>query len=261
MAAPVTPEEKCLFDLRGYLILPGVLTRDECAALLEATRRREREMLKLPQGSGESGMADLDQFRLNGMPQIDPVFDLLVAHPRVTPYLREFLATPQLGNSWSITKGPRAKYGGWHRALPSADYSCRDGQVRTHILNTGWMLTDNTPDGGGLGVLPGSHKNNIELEWPKYTGLTLPGSIEITGRAGDVVVFSECLIHTGLAKTTPGLRTNLYYNYSDLYISGAALSDPTNLHVYCFTPELRSRFNAEQKEITKWMEFVTPRPA
>jgi len=259
MTSPdVTLEEKCLFDLQGFLIIRGVLTPDECATLLAATRRREREELKLS-GGGDAGMEDLAAHRLNGMPQIDPVFDIPIAHPRVTPYLREFLAAPQLGNTWSITKGPRAKYAGWHRALPSADYSCRNGQVRTHILNTGWMLTDNPPSSGGLGVLPGSHKNNIELDWAKYEGLTLPGSIEVTGRAGDVVVFSECLIHTGLKKTTPGLRTNLYCNYSDLYLSGAALSDPANLHVYCFTPELRSRFNAEQKEITKWMEHVTPR--
>ena len=29
----VTPEERFRFDLQGYVVVPGVLTRDECAEL------------------------------------------------------------------------------------------------------------------------------------------------------------------------------------------------------------------------------------
>lgn len=255
-ALPITAEEKCLFDLRGYLILPGVLAPDECKAILQAVHRLESTKRAAASPPIENVN---DQIRLDGLPQMDPVFDLAVAHPRVLPYLREFLSVPQLANTWCISKGPTPNAGGWHRALPSTEYSCREGVIRNHILNTAWLLTDNNPGDGGLGILPGSHKNNIELNWANYAGLALPGSVEVTGRAGDVVVFAETLIHTGLPKTTPGIRTNMYYNHCDLYLSGAGFSDPDNLHVYCFPPEVRARFNPEQKELTKWMEYVTPK--
>ncbi|MCX5662681.1 MAG: phytanoyl-CoA dioxygenase family protein [Planctomycetota bacterium] len=251
-AAPaVTLEEKCLFDLQGYLILRNVLTPEECGRILDAVRRQERDM---PEKAAD--FAKHEQVRLDGLPQMDPVFDIPIAHPRVLPYLKEFVGRPQLGNTWCITRGPKGNAGGWHRGFEPIHYSCRHGVVRSCCLNTGWMLTDNNPGDGGLGILPASHKNNIDLAWSKYPGLTLPGSIEAPGKAGDVVLFSESLVHTGLNRSTPGLRTNLYYNHADIYLIGANLTDMKNLHVYAFPPDVRDRFNAEQLALTEWMTTV-----
>ena len=30
--------------------------------------------------------------RMNGLPNLDPIFDRMIAHPRVLPYLQEFIA-------------------------------------------------------------------------------------------------------------------------------------------------------------------------
>lgn len=247
-ASPVvTRVEKCLFDLHGYLILPGVLASDECRAILDVLHRLERAKAE--------DLATHDQVRIDGLPQKDSAFDLAVAHARVLPYLREFLDDPQLVNTWAISKGPRADISRWHRGLDSKNYSCANGVIRTRMLNTAWLLTDNNAGDGGLGVLPASHKNNIDLDWPSYRGLSLPGAIEVTGRAGDVVIFSECLIHEGLPKSTPGLRTNLYFNHVDFADVRPLFKAPGEDAPFRFAPEIRARFNDDQRALTRWMEI------
>ena len=44
------------------------------------------------------------QVRLNGLPRLDPIFDQLIGHPSILPYLKEFMGDPQLVNTWSISK-------------------------------------------------------------------------------------------------------------------------------------------------------------
>jgi len=52
------------------------------------------------------------QVRLNGLLRLDPVFDLMIAHPKVVPYLKAFMGEPQLINTWSISKFKGAQQGG-----------------------------------------------------------------------------------------------------------------------------------------------------
>ena len=103
-------------------------------------------------------------------------------------------------------------------------------------------------------ALPGAHKSNFDLKWSEYQGLELPGSVAVTGSAGDVLMFSETVIHNGLPKTTDGVRSNLYYNYTHAHFSVTSF-DPPNSYHKCFTEEIRDRFTPEQRELTRWMEF------
>jgi hypothetical protein len=70
-----------------------------------------------------------------------------------------------------------------------------------------------------------------------------------------VLLFSEAVIHDGLPKTTPGLRSNLYYNYVHAHYN-VVMREPRNAHHFYFPPEIRARFDTEQNELTRWMEFV-----
>ena len=49
----------------------------------------------------------------------------------------------------------------------------------------------------------------------EYRGRDLPGAVRVTGKAGDMVMFSETLLHTGATKSSSRQRTNLYFNYID----------------------------------------------
>ena len=260
----VTREDRFLFDLQGFLVLRDVLSPDECAALLDALRPLEAVdypdewMQSLPPDSSGRPTRETQiphQTRLNGLPRISDAFAYLIDHTRVLPYLREFVGEPQLINTWSISKDQGTPAGGWHRGIAPTDYSCRDGQIRSRMFNTVYFLTDNGPEDGCVVGIPGSHKNNIDLAWRDYKGLDMPGAAPATGRAGDVLLFSEAVIHDGLPKTTPGTRSNIYFNYVHAHYN-VMMREPTNSHHFYFPEAIRARFTDQQRELTRWMELA-----
>jgi Phytanoyl-CoA dioxygenase (PhyH) len=257
-------EDRFLFDLQGFLVLREVLSAAECAAYRETLQRLETQtyedawLASLP--PGPPGRPTLEtgtprQLRLNGLPRLDPLFDTLIDQPRVLPYLREFVGLPQLINTWSISKSSGAEPGGWHRGVPTTDYSYRNGEIRTRMLNVVYFLTDNGPDDGCVVALPGSHKSNLDLAWRDYSGLEMPGAAAVTGRAGDVLMFSEAVLHNGLPKTTAGVRSNLYYNYVHAHYN-VMTREPRNCHHFYFPPAIRARFTPARRELTAWMELT-----
>jgi ectoine hydroxylase-related dioxygenase (phytanoyl-CoA dioxygenase family) len=182
-------------------------------------------------------------------------FDRIIDYPAVFPYLREFMADPQLGNSWSITKTRGNDNGWWHRGVEPNQYSVRGGRIHNRMFNTVYFLTDNGPDDGCMAAIPGGHKSNFDLEWGKHRGLDMPGSIPITGKAGDVLIFSEALMHNGLANTSGRRRTNLYFNYIARDFNVMTYSPEHNYH-FAMPPHIRRRFTPARKAATMWMELA-----
>lgn len=266
-APPVSIEDRYVFDIHGFLVLRGAIDRSLCAELLKAVRAAEakdyadlwREKLpKEKQAHRTKDVGDHGYIRLNGLPRLDPIFDEMIAHPAILPYLNEFMDQPQLVNTWSITKGKGVQPGGWHSGYGPEQYTFRNGVIRSPMLNVVTMLTPNTAGDGCLIVQPGSHKRNLDLPWDKHgrSGVEAPGAIEVTGDVGDVVLFSESLNHNGGVKVSDGLRTNLYYNHMSLGRS-VVVYDVANAHHYWMPPEVRARFTPERKALTRWMEFLT----
>ncbi|MCH2665391.1 hypothetical protein MK139_13730, partial [bacterium] len=119
----VTEEEKFLFDIQGFLILRGAIDRDLIESLdaavveNEATEHDESWADGLPVVTAKHFIRDFNienQVRLNGLPRLDPIFDELIAHPAILPYLKEFMGDPQLVNTWSISKYEGREATGWH---------------------------------------------------------------------------------------------------------------------------------------------------
>ena len=257
-------EERFLFDLNGFLIIRNVLSPEECMAyldvlnILESQTYQDRWVEFLgpgppPRPTRESNRPD--QIRLNGLPRLHSIFDRLIDHPHLLPYLREFVGEPQLINTWSISKFCGAQQGGWHRGVPTTDYSYHNGVIRSRMFNIVYFLTENGPEDGCIVALPGSHKSNFDLTWRNYSGLELPGTVPVTGGPGDVLMFSETVIHDGLPKTTQRVRSNLYYNYVHAHYN-VMTREPRNCHHFYFPTEIRERFTPTQRELTAWMELA-----
>lgn len=109
----VSDDEKFLFDLQGFLILRGAIHRELIEALdraivaNEAIDHDESWADGLPVVTAKHFIKDTNiehQIRLNGLLRLDPIFDQLIAHPALMPYLTEFMGEPQLLNTWSISK-------------------------------------------------------------------------------------------------------------------------------------------------------------
>ena len=263
----VTYEEKFLFDIQGFLILRGAIDRglvealDQAVVANEAKDHDESWADGLPVVAGKHFIKDLNienQVRLNGLPRLDPIFDPLIAHPAILPYLKEFMGEPQLVNTWSISKYEGRDATGWHNGLPTDEYLVRGDKIYSPMVNVVTMLTPNHPGDGCFCVIPGSHKRNFDLD-PKWkeAGLDTPGAIEVTGDAGDVMIFSEALTHAGAAKTSKRRRTTLQYNH--LHRDRAsAMWDHHNARHYWMPPSIRKRFTREQRELTRWMDYTLP---
>lgn len=261
----VSEEERFLFDLHGGLVLRGVLSPLECSQLLAVVERLENQRYddswidKYEKRGLPTCRNGGTQIRLNGLPRLEPAFDFLIDHPHVMAYLREFVGEPRLVNTWSISKFQGAGPGGWHRGLRPPDYSVRNGEIRSRMLNVIYFLTDNGPEDGCVAGVLGSHKNHIDLDWGQHShrNLDMPGAQAITGKAGDVFLMSEVLLHNGLPKTTPGRRTNLYFNYTHKDFNVMAYdAGSSNTHHYCLPPSVRERFTPSQREVTQWMEYA-----
>lgn len=261
--AVVTDADRFLFDLQGFLLLRGALHEQDRAEMFEELNRIEpmphEDTWMKPRADGKKSQPtkqnDPGQIRLNGLLRLSTAFDRLIDYPAVYPYLREFMIDPQLGNTWSISKTKGNDNGWWHRGTEPNQYSYRNGRSHNRMLNTVYFLTDNNIDDGCMVALPGGHKSNIDLNWGLTRGLDLPGSVPIIGKAGDVLIFSESVLHNGLANTSGRRRSNLYFNYISRDFNVMTYSPEHNYH-FAMPPHVRARFTATQKAATMWMEFA-----
>ena len=259
------------FDAQGFVVLRGVFDADRCRRYIAELDRLFEQTYDDAwlQGGAVRGQSTVQltegQRRINGLPLWTDVFDDVISCTPVVERLRAWMQQPQLVNTWAIDKTQGCPWGGWHRGLNPDDYTVRASRVRTRMLNCVFLLTDNGPEDGCLAVVPGAHKSQVDLALADYRGRELPGTQRLTGKAGDVVMFSETLLHTGVPKTTPGRRTNLYFNYIDATYNPAmreALAgNPGNLNHYVFPPAVRARFDETQRQLTAWMEWQRTSPA
>ena len=237
------------FDAQGFFILRGAFDAERCGRYVEELDRlfdQEYDDAWL-QVEGVKGQTTVQltegQRRINGLPLWTNVFDEVISFAPIVDRLRAWMQAPQLVNTWAIDKTIGTPWGGWHRGLNPDDYSVRSGNVRSRMLNCVFMLTDNDEE----------------------EGKALPGMVPVLGKAGDIVMFTETLLHTGAPKTSERRRTNLYFNYIDATYNPAMrelLADHAgNINHYVFPPQVRSRFDETQRELTAWMEWQRTSPA
>jgi hypothetical protein len=259
------------FDAQGIFILRDAFDAERCRHYLaELDRLFEQEYTDSWLADGNvKGQTTVQltegQRRINGLPLWTDVFDDVISFPPVIDRLRAWMQAPQLINTWAIDKTIGTPWGGWHRGLNPDDYSVRQGKVRSRMLNCVYMLTDNDEEDGCLVVVPGAHKSEIDLPMADYRGKALPGMVPVVGKAGDMVMFTETLFHTGAPKTSSRRRTNLYFNYIDATYNPAMrellAGNEGNVNHYVFPPDVRARFDETQTELTRWMEWQRTSPA
>jgi ectoine hydroxylase-related dioxygenase (phytanoyl-CoA dioxygenase family) len=204
--------ERYLFDLQGFLVVEGVLSKAEVAAANEAIDRHADGIVErvgeasLSSDSktmqGETGRGDLGGLLSWEKPWCDP-FRAMLAHPQITPYLNQLL-----GKGWrldhnagliSMRKGAEGHllHGSSGPAFDRHQYYIfKDGQMHNGLTVVAWQLTDVNPGDGGLALIPGSHKGNYACpqpirKWEAHQDVVK----QVTCKAGDVVIFTEAVTH------------------------------------------------------------------
>ncbi|MCY3665966.1 MAG: phytanoyl-CoA dioxygenase family protein [Gemmatimonadetes bacterium] len=222
-------DDKYLFDLTGYLVLKDVLTAEEVAQLNAGIDRHRDLMSEIDRPlSGDSKTMQGTSRRkdLGGMlawehPWCEPFRKLLV-HPRIKPYLEEIL-----GQGYRLDHGPGLiamdtgceggllHGGGVERGDISEVYFFKNDRIFTGLTVVEYLLADEGPGDGGVAVVPGSHKANLAcpksmIKWEKHQEHVL----EVNGKAGDAVIFTETLTHGTLPWTAEHERRALLYKFS-----------------------------------------------
>ena len=214
----LSEEEKFRFDLQGFLIIPSVLTQQECAALSQLCdthwpRQRDDDLFRRTEAISRWGQPFLD----------------LMDHATVLPYLHALIGPRvRADHDYCIFMQPGAQgqdiHGGPMRYESDHWYHYHDGVVRNGLTVATWVLTDAQPGDGGFICIPGSHKTNFIQSVPKAVLRQEHRPdyvIQPELRAGDVLIFTEALIHG----TAPWLgkeeRRALLFKYSPPHSSWA----------------------------------------
>lgn len=194
-------------DETGFVLLPDLMPRD----LLDALRQR---VSTLYNHEGDRAGAEFKQepgcLRLANLVDKGPVFARVIADPRVLGCVAHVL-------------GPRFKLSSLNArtALPGsasqplhADMGAIRDEQGYWVCNSVWMLDDFTPDNGPLRAVPGSHRwGRLPKDVLADPSMPHPDEVQVTGRAGSVVVMNAHLWHGGQANRAATPRSALHAFY------------------------------------------------
>lgn len=207
----MTPEEKFLFDLQGYLVIKNVLTADEVAEL--------------------NALADENFPRVEGKPDRrgrvstwGPPAQALIDHPKIMPYLLTLIDSKfRLDHDYCIFMDPGAPGSQLHGGEGHEGdhwYKYRDGQMRNGLCVVTFFLAPAAEGDGGFACIPGTHKANFLSSIPREV-LRLerpaPYVVQPEVEAGDALFFTEALVHGTLPWRASHERRALLYKYSPGY--------------------------------------------
>lgn len=211
--ATVTDEERFLFDLQGFLIVKGVLSDAELRVLNAAVDEKFDEYAKPSEHWRPHRCSHW------GQPFVD-----LIDHDGLMPYLPELLGPWfRIDHDYCIFMRSGDALGGLHggshlrHSWGDHWYRYQDGLMRNGLTVFSFLLTDAAEGDGGFACVPGSHKSNfLDLLPPDVRNYERPASyvLQPAVAAGDVLIFTEALVHGTMPWTADHERRALLYKYS-----------------------------------------------
>ena len=194
----MTEAQKYLFDLKGFIALPGLLAEEE----LQEIRAHQMKFLY------ERESLPVDERDHHGGPS-----QILLDHPAVVGVLNEILSYQALATeqcygfrfdhtytshreSGHDNFSPHGGGGYFNFRGNSHIYQMQSGKIHSGLTRVVWELNEVAAGDGGTLFLPGSHKAAFPRpqEWserdsPLWESYACP--------AGSAVIFTEALCHSG----------------------------------------------------------------
>ena len=278
----MTEEQRYLFDLMGYLHLKGALSPQELKDAQDAANRYIHcPVDQLPHGFSIKGsrygeVFDSQKpsknkeenaqhneyykgFRFVHGFAFDKALERLAFHHSFWSIVREFTNDkPALVGGTLKVDNPMEKAIFLHSTRedfgwPTTRYEVRDGRIYCDDFIVFPYLSDVEPGDGGLLVVPGSHKSNFERPSHLFNGGIMEnledvpeGVVNITPKAGDVVIISELLTHGTLHwRHTHRGRIFLTLRYWAQHKASPIL----------FPEEIKARLSPETLELIQGMPY------
>jgi len=200
----LTDLQRYELDVRGVLVIPGVLRAGDVRRLRQAVA-----VLRRPPAADDLGSQRINDLLLHGQAFVD-----LLDHPRAQDVLSDVHGSAtRLDHAYAIRMAPATRGLGLHGGAvpwdPAQFYVHDRGRPRLGLVTLSWALVDHPPGAGGFGCIPGSHR----------AGMPVPAGVEglvteVPVRAGDLLVFTEALVHCTLPWQGPTERLAVLYKYS-----------------------------------------------
>ena len=214
----MTPEEKFMFDLEGYIVIKNVLTPAEVAEL----NALADQIFTAKKDQADRRTSQVSRW---GAPA-----QALIDHPNMVPYLLELLGPKfRIDHDYCIfmTKGGRA--GGLHGGEGDREadhwYKYRDGVMRNGLTVVTFFLTHANVGDGGFACIPGSHRSNFVDNVPANVRMFERRPhyvVQPAVEAGDALIFTEALIHGTMPWAADHERRALLYKFSPGHSSWAS---------------------------------------
>jgi len=202
----MTEMDRFVFECFGYLIIPDVLSGEECEAALEAAKRIH-------------GSRPAERFRQIGKGfENEPAIEQLVDHPAVLPKVRALLGDRfVLQAAWCTVLPAKSAAVGWHQDGSGAfDFKNLGYPVPLLQLRASYSLTDQSEENmGNMIMIPGSHRSPVPL--PKEVrkeSQASPIQHIVRAKRGSVLLFHNGVWHSPMPSHLDYDRYNMHFIYS-----------------------------------------------
>ena len=248
----MTAQQQRQWDQDGYLIVRDAIPAAQVQRLLDEFDRLDG----ISQSLGRAADAPLDAMSVidgaveNLFAQNDgaaihtldskpsDVFLDLIDHPAHLGMVCQTLGAA-IHMSWShlmLRPASKTPANRWHQDGPKPYLFPRvAGQMALQWVRVGWFLTDlQDHDMGNLCLIPGSHRSGFPrvpagldraLKITSFSNFKqveqldgdVPGAVQITARAGDIILLHNALYHCVVRNTSNVPRKNLYFVYTPVW--------------------------------------------
>ncbi|SVC80734.1 uncharacterized protein METZ01_LOCUS333588 [marine metagenome] len=269
----VTDLDIYLFDLRGYLEIPGALSISEVDALnagLDGVPRlKPGDWYGYVHGHtyGTTDGLNYQQIYEAGEP-----FEALIDHPSWIDKIKHFVGGEGtfdynhgplfIDENFANFREPNEAIGihsGGFAGAKRNQYRYLNGRFMCGQINVLIALTEIGPGDGGTMIIPGSHKSNFEHPEVMKHRMAAGASVDgITGaqefhmNAGDAMLFVDTLSHGSAKRINEGIRRVIVYRYGPSWSIFRFGYEPS--------PELLQRLTPERRQIVQPLQLMPREP-
>lgn len=268
-----------MFDLHGYLILEQAIAKSDLEEMNQWIDDHW-DSVKHPEAGADNVASSWignvethsygpdDGVNFQNIVEGGPVFERLITHPRWLPLVSKYVNPV---NGLSIhenllnVRGPGGFlwiHSGGHAPLFYFTFRQENtGEWMVGQINLLMALQDIGPGDGPTAIVPGSHratevhprlvrdgKGIVAAADTREAAGGAYGTCEVFLKAGDVLMFADCITHGSSERTNPGYRRAVIYRYSPRFLR-------TRFN-YRLSEGLLNRLDEEARSI---MEPVPPR--
>ena len=213
----MTPEEKFMFDLEGYLVVRNVLSKEEVDQCNEVADRIARDQFEIYRDDGLKLARNITLW--------DPCIQSLIDHPKIVPYLIELLGPSiHFDQDYCIFLDKGGSKGPLHAGTMKSKtelfpffYTYHDGIMRNGLTTLVYALTPVRKGDGGFCCIPGSHKSNFQLDIPEdvmYFRRPAHYVVQPELEPGDLIIFTEATVHGTMPWTANHERRSFLFKYN-----------------------------------------------